>query len=259
MALAHFDFFSEVLGMSMGMDVVLPQASVMRIGMEGDEPAGLFPCLLLLHGLSDDHTVWQRRTSIERYAARYGLAVAMPSVHRSFYTDMDAGYPYWRYISEEIPAILQRYFPISPRREDNFVAGLSMGGYGAFKLGLRCPDRFAAAASLSGCLDLGLKVDEEEVDVGLDFRLVFGGQPVPGTANDLLTVATELVAGATPPPQLYQCCGTDDFLYAQNQSFKRHAELIGLPVDYHEGPGAHTWDYWDARIQDVLAWLPIER
>ena len=258
MALAHFDFFSDVLGMAMSMDVILPQSSTMRIGMDGDERSGDFPCLLLLHGLSGDHTIWQRRTSIERYAARYGLAVAMPSVHRSFYTDMAAGYRYWSYISEELPAILSRYFPVSTRREDNFVAGLSMGGYGAFKLALRCPERFAAAASLSGCLDLGMKVDEDAVDVRHDYQLVFGDRMLAGSEDDLLQLASGLVAGGTPPPRLFQCCGTDDFLYEQNQSFRQHAAAIGLGVEYSEGPGAHTWDYWDARIQEVLDWLPIE-
>lgn len=258
MALAHFDFFSDVLGMAMAMDVILPQEPQGRIGTEGVERDGDFPCLLLLHGLSGDHTIWQRRTSIERYAASYGIAVAMPSVHRSFYTDMVSGYPYWTYISEEIPAILRRYFPLSSRREDNFVAGLSMGGYGAFKLALRCPERFAAAASLSGCLDLGLRVDEAVVDVGRDFELIFGDKSVIAADADLLKTATALVASGRPAPALFQCCGTDDFLYEQNRSFRLHAASIGLPVEYREGPGAHSWDYWDARIQDVLAWLPIE-
>ena len=258
MALAHFDFFSDVLGMAMAMDVILPQDPRGGIGMEGVELDGDFPCLLLLHGLSGDHTIWQRRTSIERYAASYGIAVAMPSVHRSFYTDMVSGYPYWTYISEEIPAILRRYFPVSSRREDNFVAGLSMGGYGAFKLALRCPERFWAGASLSGCLDLGLRVDETAVDVGRDFELIFGDKPVIAADDDLLKTATALVASGRPAPDLFQCCGIDDFLYEQNRSFRLHAASIGLPVEYREGPGAHSWDYWDARIQDVLAWLPIE-
>lgn len=91
------------------------------------------PTLYLLHGLSDDHTIWLRRTSIERYVASMGLAVVMPAVHRSFYTDMDKGYRYWTFISEELPALARSFFPLSDKREDNFAAGLSMGGYGAFK------------------------------------------------------------------------------------------------------------------------------
>lgn len=100
----------------------------------------LHPTLYLLHGLSDDDSIWLRRTSIERYVAQMGIAVVMPQVHRSFYTDMAAGGQYWTFISEELPALARSFFPLSAKREDNFVAGLSMGGYGALKLGLRKPE-----------------------------------------------------------------------------------------------------------------------
>jgi len=130
MALIHCDFFSEALGLSTSMCVILPEPARGQIGMPGSErqPSGPHPVLWLLHGLSDDHTIWQRRTSIERYVAERGLAVVMPAVARSFYTDMAHGLPYWTFISEELPAAARSFFPLSPAREDNFVAGLSMGG-----------------------------------------------------------------------------------------------------------------------------------
>lgn len=135
MALLRCNFFSDVLGMSMSMTVILPQKTRNQIGMAGAAPTDRHPCLYLLHGLSDDDTIWSRRTSIERYVAPLGLAVIMPNVHRGFYTDMAHGYRYWTYISEEIPALAQSFFHISDRREDTFVAGLSMGGYGAHDWG----------------------------------------------------------------------------------------------------------------------------
>src|SRR5690606_35149889 len=112
------------------------------------------PVLYLLHGLSDDDTIWLRRTSIERYVAGLGLAVVMPNVHRSFYADMAYGGQYWTFLTEELPRVAGDFFPLSDAREDNYVAGLSMGGYGAFKWALSYPERFAAAGSLSGVLDL---------------------------------------------------------------------------------------------------------
>jgi S-formylglutathione hydrolase FrmB len=154
MALLHCDFFSDVLGLSTSMTVILPQATTRQIGMSGAVRADAHPTLYLLHGMSDDHTIWVRRTSIERYVAPLGLAVVMPAVHRSFYTDMAHGANYWTFISEELPLLARSFFPLATSREANFVAGLSMGGYGAFKLALTYPDRFAAAASLSGVLDL---------------------------------------------------------------------------------------------------------
>ncbi len=134
--------------------------------------------LYLLHGMSDDHTAWLRYTSIERYAARHGLAVVMPAVGRSFYANEAHGHPYWDFLSEELPAVVGRFLRVSDRREDTFVAGLSMGGYGAFKWALRQPERFAAAASLSGALDvvaLAALPERDELP-----RRVFGGVPGPG-------------------------------------------------------------------------------
>ena len=130
--------------------------------------------LYLLHGLTDDHTGWQRYTSIERYADEAGLAVVMPAVHHSFYTDEVHGHAYWTYVSEELPALVHRLFRVSDRPEDTFAAGLSMGGYGAVKLALSHPDRYAAAASLSGTLDITYMADRE--DRAAIWDRAFGGE-----------------------------------------------------------------------------------
>ena len=151
MALLHVDFFSDVLGMCSQMDVILPEQTRGQIGMEGKRSDGKYPTLYLLHGMSDDHTIWQRRTSIERYAADYGIAVVMPTTQLGWYTDMHIGYKWWTFLSQELPAICRTFFPnMSSRREDTFAAGLSMGGYGALKCGLLAPETFGAVASLSG-------------------------------------------------------------------------------------------------------------
>ncbi len=255
MALIHCEFFSEVIGVSSSMYVILPQPARGEIGVGAKAVADRHPALFLLHGMSDNHTIWLRRTSIERYVAPLGLAVVMPAVHRSFYTDQAHGYKYWTFISEELPAIARTFFPLSDRREDTFVAGLSMGGYGAFKLALRRPDMFAAAASLSGALDIAGRASAPSPE----YQDTFGGDlsAVQGGENDLLHLAKELAASDGPRPLLYQSCGTEDFLYGENQSFRRSAEALGLPLTYEEGPGAHEWGYWDAQIQRVLDWLPL--
>jgi len=156
MALIHLNFFSEALGVSSSVDIIMPQpTSGKEIGLEtNSNDDDLPPCLYLLHGLSDDHTIWQRRTSIERYAAAKGIAVVMPCVNRSFYADMAYGPNYWTYVSEELPKIIHSMFKISKDPKRTFVAGLSMGGYGAMKMALRNPEKFAAAASLSGSMEL---------------------------------------------------------------------------------------------------------
>ena len=132
-------FFSESLGMQTEVYVLLPQRGTEgQIGVNGTVPdTEKFRCLYLLHGLSDDHTIWMRRTSIERYADAYGIAVVMPCAAKSFYTDMKNGDAYYTFVAKELPARIRSTFNISGKREDNFVAGLSMGGYGALKIGLR--------------------------------------------------------------------------------------------------------------------------
>src|SRR4030095_9153077 len=141
MILSEVNFFPETLGLRSTMYVLLPQRTLTEMKSKRTPK---YRTLYLLHGHSDDHTAWMRVTSIERYVEGLNLAVVMPAVHLSFYTDMVHGGKYWQFISEEVPAIVRDMFPLSAERKDNFVAGLSMGGYGAFKLALTHPDRFAA-------------------------------------------------------------------------------------------------------------------
>lgn len=256
MILAEVNFFSETLVLGCTMYVLLPQRS---LADAQTKPHKKFRTLYLLHGRSDDHASWQRKTSIERYVEGLDLAVVMPAVHRSFYTDMVHGGNYWQFISEEVPALVRDIFPLSSKREDNFVAGLSMGGYGAFKLVLTYPEHYAAAASLSGGLDL-----PETVRAGnprndkhrlAEFRTIFGDlSKVAGSKNDLFVLA-EKVAKGPIKPRLYQCCGTEDFIYADNVHFRDVIRKLPLDLTYEEGPGEHNWVYWDKMIQNVLVWL----
>jgi putative tributyrin esterase len=258
MALMTCEFFSEALGMNTSMRVIVPQEAEGQIGMAGAGGTGKLPCLYLLHGLSDDDSTWCRRTSIERYVAPLRLAVVMPNVHRSFYCDMEHGYKYWTFISEELPRLAGSFFNISDRREDTFVAGLSMGGYGAFKLALNHPDRYAAAASLSGVLDMAARAVHPPGDRSADIELVFGAHAdIAGSGDDLLARAKAVSHLPDPKPSLYQCCGTDDFLYEDNIKFRDQAQYLGLDLTYEEEPDDHNWGYWDQQIQKVLDWLPL--
>lgn len=258
MALCQCDFFAESLGLCTSMYVILPQAARGQIGQPGVAGNGPHKTLWLLHGMSDDHSIWLRRTSLERYVASLGIAVVMPRVERSFYTNMYHGARYWDFISEELPALARSFFPLSAEREDNFVAGLSMGGYGAFKLALGCPDKFAVGASLSGALLIPKRLEHLPDDRSAEWLRIFGPpETVEGSENDLVKLATDLVNSDGPRPRLYQWCGTDDFLYPQHTEFQQVAAEIGLEVTTEEGPGGHSWDRWDRQIQRVLEWLEL--
>jgi len=260
MAFIECNFFAESLGLSTSMYVILPQQTgAGQIGMKGAaSKRKAYPVLYLLHGLSDDHTIWLRRTSIERYAAPLGLAVVMPGVHRSFYNDMAYGMKFWTFVSEELPRLAQSFFPISDKREDNFVAGLSMGGFGAFKLGLNKPEKFCAAASMSGALDA--KGIYERWKEAHECDTIFGGlDKIEGSQNDLFHVSSKLAKSKGPKPKLYMGCGTEDFLYDDNKKMKDHLQKLKFDLVYKERPGTHEWAFWDTEIQSVLSWLPLKK
>jgi putative tributyrin esterase len=255
MALLRVDFSSETLALGTSMTVVLPERASTQIGITGHDTAAPPPVLYLLHGLTDDNTAWTRYTSIERYAAARGLAVVMPQVHRSFYTDLPhQGGRYWTFLSEELPRVVGAFFNVSDRREDTFVAGLSMGGYGALKWSLAHPERFAAAASLSGAVDLQRLIDSGEREPL--FETVLGDRTLTDVGGDLFAAIDEVEVRSAP--RLYVACGTDDVrLVDGNRRLASYAADHGLDVTTSFTPGDHEWGYWDARIQDVLAWLPL--
>jgi len=247
MALIRVDFAAETLELDTSMTVVLPQ--------EGSEPP---PVLYLLHGLSDDDTAWTRFTSIERYATARGLAVVMPQVHRSFYANEAYGMRFWDFLTGELPQTVERFFRVSTRREDTFVAGLSMGGYGAFKWALREPHRFAAAASFSGALDLAYI---QEFDLRPHIRTlvsrVFPDRKVAGGDEDLFHLVKKADTAALP--RLMLRCGTEDHLVKQNERFVAACKSAQIDLDGDFGPGEHVWGYWDEQIQVALDFMLVNR
>ncbi|MBO4630376.1 MAG: esterase family protein [Lentisphaeria bacterium] len=256
MAFLECRFFSEALSLSVTVNVLLPQQTASQIGLKGVANSEGAPVLYLLHGLSDDESIWLRRTSIERYATQYGLAVIMPNGGRSYYADMFHGGKYWTYISEELPRVMQSFFRFSTRREDTFAAGLSMGGYGAMKLALHCPEKFAAAASLSGALDplhlLELMPDRKE-----EFECMFGDlDQFKGSFNDLFAQAERCKQENRILPKLFLTCGTEDGLYCDTTAFRDHLEKLGIEFTYDDCKGTHEWGLWDRKIQEVIRWLP---
>ncbi|MBO0449894.1 esterase family protein [Enterococcus sp. MJM12] len=255
MAFIQANIYSNVLNLDVGLNLILPQSSARLTRDKKDD----VPVLYLLHGMGGNETAWMRRSSIERYVRESEIAVVMPTTELGFYTDTRYGMQYWTFISEELPDILHELFPqLTTKKEKTFAAGLSMGGYGAIKLGLRCPDKFAAVASLSGALALA---SDPEVLLQSGSQAYWEGvfgpvEKMKGSENDpihlLTTVAPEVA------PKLFVCCGTEDFLYQSNQYFVQKAQAAGFFITYEEGPGAHTWDFWDEWIQKVLQWLPVE-
>ena len=253
MAFVDLKFYSNVLGMQTEVAVVIPQgANAGEIGVESNTRPGPYKCLYLLHGLSDDHTIWMRRTSIERYATNYGICVVMPRGDKSFYTDMRYGMDYYTHIAKEIPAVIREFFNVSDKREDNYIAGLSMGGYGALKIALRECDSFCMGAALSPCGDIKSIV----AGGGFDSVMlpIFGEDRAVPDCDDLLFLA-QSKKDSPNRPSLFIGIGTEDFLYENNKPLLEKLKACGYDLTYREGPGVHSWDFWDEYIKHVLWWM----
>lgn len=261
MAFLHCDYFSKTLLMNTSLNVVIPTPDSEELIDKGEPdyfaPGTKYQVLYLLHGLYGDCTDWQRLTGIERYAQRRKVAVVMPSASNSFYHDMAHGGRFLSFMTEELPRFAQAMFPVSAKREDSFVAGLSMGGYGALKLALSRPELFSCAASLSGAVDIvGLVSSDKPRAVG--FEDIFGpADKVAGGGADLFALAARAKESRAGAPRLFMSCGTEDSLLGGNRKAKAVFEGLGLDLRYEEHPGAHSWEYWDEHIRRVLDWLPL--
>jgi putative tributyrin esterase len=216
--------------------------------------SGPFPVFYLLHGLSDDHTAWQRWSSIERYVRDLPLIVVMPNGERGWYTDAvaDPKAAFETLIVRDVVGFVDRTFQTIPTREGRVIAGLSMGGYGALKLALKHPDLFCAAVSHSGAVEMASRPLDAENEWDRERIPVFGPDPQGGD-NDL----TALVTRSDPAtrPSLRIDCGVDDFLIEHNRRFHALLTGSGVPHEYAEHPGAHDWVYWDQHVQDTIAFF----
>ncbi len=249
MALARCRIFSDALGMAVTVDVIIPQRESLPAGYK-------FPVLWLLHGAYGNHADWIRRTSIERYVAPYDLAVVMPSGQNSQYMDMAHGGKYYTFISEELPRKMRTLFNLSDKREDNFIAGLSMGGAGSMMIGLANPEKYSAI----GCLSAGAVNKSPSPQWQKRRILTVGDEPIEGTYRDPFGSAKRILARKLPCPRIFHTCGTEDFLLPSAMETKGFFEsLPGNPFQYEylSAPGAHTWEYWDAHIQDFIRFLNL--
>jgi len=252
MAFFEMMFKSEALNMSVSVNVIIPETA------KKYSEHKTYKTLYLLHGLSDDHTAWTRKSSIERYAADKGIAVVMPAGGRSWYTDTAYGENYFTFVAEELPRTVRGFFKgMSDKREDNLIAGLSMGGYGAVKIALTHPESFYGCAALSGALDISARgykrfLPEWQGIFGFDLKQV---EDLKGSKHDVFAIAEKNKADGVKFPKLFMWCGEQDTLIEDNNRFD--ALLNELDVDhvYRTSEGDHTWRWWDMHIQSALDYL----
>ncbi|MDX6694144.1 MAG: putative tributyrin esterase [Blastocatellia bacterium] len=220
-----------------------------------------YPVIYLLHGYGGHYDNWVAKTKLKEYASRYQFIIVTPEGNNGWYTD-SASAPaakYESYILQELIPDVQRRYRAIETREGRAIAGLSMGGYGALKLGLKHPEMFAFAASMSGALGAAVWTESDLRDFGAELPRsimeTFGpaGSPTRA-ANDLTKLVREFPADRlTSLPYLYLDCGTEDGLLSFS---RRLADLLRerkIPHEYRERPGNHNWEYWDAQVLEVLS------
>ena len=252
MAFFRGDIRSQVMEMDTSVSVILPTDRPVA-----DQPRP-YRVLYLYHGIKLNSTGWPRWSRLETWCKETGMAVVVPEVQRSFYTDMAMGPAYFTYVADELPRLCQEMFGISRRREDTFVGGFSMGGYGALKAAMRRPERFGGCVALSVVCDpvqfarspQGGEICRREIPA------IWGPRCTVGEEDDLPELARRLAAlPKGERPRIYWAIGKQDFLYEQNQQLRRHFDSLGLGYTYEEWDGVHDWAFWDRAIRKGMEFL----
>ncbi len=257
MAFFQCHFYSPTLRFNTDVNVIIPSASASEAEADGIASGKKYPVMYLLHGAYGDHGDWHRLTRIEQYARARKLAVVMPAASNSFYLDMPYGSDYLTFISRELPAFIQKNFPVSRNRAYNYTAGLSMGGYGAIRVALERKDLFSAAISLSGAIDFPA-LRHGGADGPKVWQALFEDKQGHRIQDaDLQRIAADHIRSGHDMPRLFISCGTEDFLYEINQSGRDKFKALGMQVRYEEHPGAHDWAYWDEHILRGIDWLDL--
>lgn len=264
MALIQVNFMSKSLMRTVNMNVILPVDKIIFPGtpMREDKP---YKTLYLLHGVFGNYTDWVCGTNIQRWAEENNLAVVMPSGENMFYVDNPKMNNYYgEFIGKELVEITRKMFPLSNKREDTYIAGLSMGGYGAIRNGLKYHNTFGFIAGLSSALIIdGIENRTDNVPFFIESRSYaescFGDlSKVAESDMNPKWIAKQLIDAKVDIPKIYMACGEDDFLLKANQDFKNYLDELGIEVTFDVGPGAHEWDFWNTYIKKVIEWLPLE-
>lgn len=245
MGMIQMDFFADSLSIAASVHIILPMPR------HADQPVKPLPTLYLLHGMGDDDSAWLRKTNIERYATEAGLAVIMPDGELSCYENMAHGGRYRDYILDELPRVMRACFPLSAERSENFIAGCSMGGCGALKLGLAAPQQYSAI----GCFSAGHREYRPDSPRNRQMlHLAYGDRLEEIEAQ----IEQDALNPAKPPLSIWHGCGENDIL--RENSFKTRAFLETIPgIDYHFEmlPGRHDWALWDEMARRFILSLHL--
>lgn len=261
MAILDVNFFSNTLARQVSYKAIIPIDGAVFPGRPAKEVKP-FKTLYLLHGIFGDYTDWLVKSRIALFAEEHNIAVIMPSGENGFYVDHEACRSYYgEYIGKELVEETRKLFNLSHKREDTFIAGLSMGGYGALRNGLKYYSNFSAIAALSSALiidDAIISTEENPFEFGRKsyYEAVFGNvDNIRGSDKDLEALVKNISNESGNMPRLYLACGTEDSLLVNNHKFRDFLISENVKHTYEEGPGVHDWKFWDEYIEKAIKWL----
>lgn len=264
MAFIQMNILSKSLMRTVPVNVILPADKMVFPGMP-EKPEKPFKTLYLLHGVFGSCIDWVNGTRIQRYAEEHDLAVVMPSGDNAFYVDQPAGNNFYgEFVGRELVELTRKMFPLSRKREDTFIGGLSMGGYGALRNGLKYCDTFGSVVALSGALLVeGMDQRTNESPFFLERRSY--AEACFGDLTKLLDsdmnpkyLVRQLKKEGKTLPKIYMACGDKDSLLPANRDMAAFLKEQGVDVTFEIGPGAHEWDFWDTYIRKGIQWLPTD-
>lgn len=264
MALIQLNVMSQCLMRTVNVNVILPVDKLLFPWMK--KKTGKYKTLYLMHGILGSQFDWLSGSRVQRWAEEKDLAVVMPAGENMFYVDQPkANNFYGEFIGRELPELMEKIFPLSDRREDRYIAGLSMGGYGAIRNGLKYAGSFSHIGGFSSAFFIRdvTKRTNENVMIFFESRdyaeACFGDlDQIAGSDLDPARLITDLKENGLPYPEIYMACGTRDSLYEANCEYRDMFRAAGMPVTWHEAPYDHEWDFWDQELQRFIAWLPLD-
>lgn len=245
MAWLTVNFNSKSLNMPVMLDILIPQGR------------GGYKQLYLLHGAGGDHTSWITKSRAADYAEGKNIAVIMPSGNNKCYVNNRYGKDYFTFLTEELVEKCETWFSLSDKKEDRYIGGMSMGGYGAVHAALKRPDLYSAAFSYSGLLDISERFARPQ---GLDLSPVFGKEEEFSTQDyDLFDFIRKMRLknneNVDKTTEFILTCGLQDKRINMTTRFFRSMQVAGYKVSYIEGQGNHDWDYWDRCIHNTLEYI----
>ena len=262
MAYIQMEIFVDSLRRPTNVQMVLPNDATPAMIENNKHYQRTTKTLFALHGYSGGSTAWLHGSGIEELAQKYNLAIVCPTGENSFYLDgKGVGRAYGRLVGEELVEYLRKTFHLAEKREDTFICGLSMGGFGALHTGLRYPDTFGGIIALSSALIVHEIKNQKEgfsnVVADYDYYVsVFGDlSELEESENNPEVLVKKMTNAQKQSLNIFMACGTEDFLLAENRRFHDFLVKEGVSVEYWESAGQHDWKFWNQYLEPGIHWM----